>query len=123
MTDFLQLLPPVYFPVFPVPLIRCTFQRESYHDGLFDEYHIHFPGKLRQASPLRRAEYLAGRYLAQQLLQQAGYGNMLLSTHSRGAPAWPEGIVGSLSHTHETAICAIHRAPHVIGIDVENVIA
>jgi len=121
MSHFIQQRPPVLLPTFPVPLLRCVFHHEHFYDGLFNFYDIHFPAHLYQASLTRRAEYLAGRYLAQQLMQQVGYRKVQLLSDLRGAPIWPSGVFGSISHTHEMAVCALHTSSF-IGIDVENMI-
>ena len=121
MTPFLQALPSVVFTDFPVPLLRCRFNQQNYQDDLYAVYGIHFSPDLQKAVPARRAEYLAGRYLAQQQLLKMGFGNAKLRKGPDGAPLWPAGVSGSISHTRETAICALHKTV-ALGIDVENCI-
>jgi 4'-phosphopantetheinyl transferase EntD len=122
MASFIQKLPPVSLQPFPVSFLRCIFRLEHYQDSLFDFYGIIFPDTLRYAVASRRAEYLAGRYLAQQLLFKNGYGKETLLQDSRGIPCWPSGISGSISHTDKIAICAIMTSPEAggLGVDVEN---
>jgi len=77
----------------------------------------------KNASPERRAEYHLGRAAANQALKNLALENpgpVLKGEH--GEPLWPDGIVGSISHTGEFAIAAVaHRKDYRgIGIDCEN---
>lgn len=69
----------------------------------------------------RRREFAAGRRCARALLAQLGHpGEPLLRNDDR-TPRWPDGIVGSISHSAELCVVAIAtRATHAsLGVDVE----
>jgi enterobactin synthetase component D len=70
----------------------------------------------------RKAEYLAGRFAAQQALAELGEGGAA-GRNEDGSPRWPEPVVGSITHGAGRAWCAVARAQSVrgIGIDVERV--
>ncbi|WP_072549696.1 4'-phosphopantetheinyl transferase superfamily protein [Candidatus Fukatsuia symbiotica] len=85
---------------------RCHFDIDSYQDALFDTYHISFPHNLHKAVLKRRAEFLAGRFVAQQVLNVLGVKNFRLENGADRAPQWPVNIIGSISHNDDTALCA-----------------
>lgn len=97
------------------------FERDSYHDDLFNYFGLTFPRSLIAAVFKRRAEYLAGRYAAQQLLRDSGCYEPVVLGADR-APQWPSGWRGSISHTDRWAIAVISPAsvPWKPGIDIES---
>ena len=65
----------------------------------------------------RLAEFASGRALLHQLLGT----DMPIMRASNGAPAWPEGVVGSLAHDRLQAVAVVGSADEyrAIGIDIE----
>ena len=63
----------------------------------------------------------AARVVARGLLAQLGHPDWSLPKTASGAPSWPTGIVGSLSHDAHLAVAAIamRGAFTALGIDVE----
>lgn len=100
----------------------CYFDVEHYHDALFDYYGIELPLDLRSAVAKRRCEYLAGRVLYQQLLQHIGHPYQPLLRSNAGAPLWPAGFTGSISHSDGIAICCLCPLTDYksVGIDIES---
>jgi len=77
----------------------------------------------KNASPERRVEYYLGRAAANQALKSLNIENpgpVLKGEY--GEPLWPDGIVGSISHTGRFAIAAVAFRENYrgIGIDCEN---
>ncbi len=70
----------------------------------------------------RRREFAAGRMAARRALALLGAPCPLLLKNEDGAPLWPEGIVGSLSHSGLHCVAAVARAHAVtaLGIDIEG---
>lgn len=70
---------------------------------------------------LRQRESASGRALARSLLAQCGASDGAVGRGADGAPLWPAGFIGTISHT--AALLAVAVAPaHAlagIGIDVE----
>jgi len=68
----------------------------------------------------RSADHAAGRLAAAEALQQAGCLDAV-GRRDNGCPIWPDGIVGSISHTRNFAWAAIgsSSAFRSIGIDTE----
>ena len=72
-----------------------------------------------RAVPHRRAEFVAGRWCAHQALAAVGLPAATLPTGLLGAPAWPAGAIGSITHDagHCLAVAGPATALRGIGID------
>ncbi len=70
--------------------------------------------------PKRRLEYLAGRLAARAALQSVGADDLVIGRHD-GAPVWPEGYCGSISHSAGLAVAVAARLRdwRSLGIDIE----
>jgi len=74
------------------------------------------------AAERRRDEFLAGRACARSCLDELGYGDAPVLRGERGMPLWPEGAIGSISHsgTIAMAVAAPSGTVRSLGIDVEQ---
>lgn len=110
---------------YPGQVARCQFALAEYRDENFPEAGFALPEHLARAVPKRRAEYLAGRVLARQLLAPLGFADFTLARGEDRAPQWPPGIAGALSHNSDTALCAVHRESGLggVGLDVETLLS
>src|SRR5258707_14555226 len=81
-------------------------------------------GSSREGSPAssHEVEFAFGRQAAAEVLASLGFETEAIPVGPRGAPRWPEGVVGSISHTDGLAISVAARATErtAIGIDVER---
>lgn len=77
-----------------------------------------------RASPRRRADFAAGRDCARRALRRAGYRDAPLLRGANGAPQWPCGVVGSLTHGAGLCCAVVARArdARAVGIDVESAV-
>jgi 4'-phosphopantetheinyl transferase EntD len=77
---------------------------------------------LARAVPKRRAEFGSARLCARRALARLGIAAGSLVPHADRAPRWPEGSVGSLTHTHEYCAAAVASTDtHVsLGVDAER---
>ena len=77
---------------------------------------------IARAVPKRRAEFATARVCARRALARLGVEPASLVPDDDGAPRWPAGIVGSISHT--TALCAVVAAKAQrylsLGLDLEQ---
>jgi 4'-phosphopantetheinyl transferase EntD len=77
------------------------------------------------AGALRLREFAAGRWHAKRALAGLGCRDVDLPRRANGAPAWPEGVVGSLAHAwrggrvHVIAVVAHAGAFAALGVDLE----
>ena len=70
----------------------------------------------------RRAEFAAGRHCARAALGQLGRAGAPLLRLPDGAPDWPAGTVGSISHTEGcvVGVAALDTLVCAVGVDVEQ---
>jgi len=104
-------------------IVRCSFDVTQYSDAQFYKYNIPFHNSLLNAVPKRRAEFLAGRYCAQQALIKLGIQNTFVEIAKNRNPVWPAGIVGSISHDRDNAIAIVktEKSPNsIVGVDIER---
>jgi enterobactin synthetase component D len=82
------------------------------------------PQALRHATQKRQREFLAGRWCAKQALQGLGAGSTHVAMAEDRAPIWPDGVVGSITHTGDFAAVAVAWAADIagLGIDSEHII-
>src|SRR6202051_2882782 len=82
------------------------------------------PQALRHATQKRQREFLAGRWCAKQALQGLGAGSTHVAMAGDRAPIWPDGVVGSITHTGDFAAAAVAWAADIagLGIDSEQII-
>ncbi len=81
---------------------------------------------LRKSNNLVRRASGAARIVARELLSETGTHSFVeLPRSTSGAPQWPRGYIGSLSHNHDFAVAAVAPSSVAasIGIDIEPAIA
>lgn len=85
--------------------------------GLFPEEEA----LIARATEKRRQEFASGRERAREALAALGMGKVPILRGYRGAPQWPSGIVGSITHCAGYCAAAVARAGDLaaIGLDAE----
>ena len=94
-------------------------------DHIQDAMAALFPEELEQISRAvekRRQEFAKGRALARRLLSSLGHEKAPLLSSETRAPIWPNGIVGSITHTKDFVAVAVAKNTDLrgIGIDAEE---
>jgi 4'-phosphopantetheinyl transferase EntD len=76
---------------------------------------------IERAVDKRRREFAAGRELARRGLRKFGLDSVSIPVSGQRYPVWPDGIVGSISHTRERVGVALARRGHyaAVGLDLE----
>lgn len=64
---------------------------------------------LARAWPRRRQEFAAGRRAARRALEGVGRPAVAIPVGARGAPVWPAGVLGSISHNGGVALALVQR--------------
>lgn len=108
-------------------IVRCQFSLAHFENKLFNKLGITLPLQIKHSVHKRRAEFLAGRLVAKLAFFELGQltltSNFNLKISNLRAPLWPEGIHGSITHTHNTSKCLLVpvKSRAFVGIDVENI--
>ncbi|WP_373355978.1 4'-phosphopantetheinyl transferase [Pseudoroseicyclus sp. CXY001] len=70
----------------------------------------------------RQAEFAAGRTAARKALARLGCGPLPIPVGAQRAPVWPEGFIGSITHTGGWAAAIVARAApgRALGLDIEQ---
>ena len=105
-----------------LPYVFGLFHPEFFSDALWTSLSIALPAHLAQAREQRRSAYLAGRICARSALALHDVHGVQVLSDTGGAPVWPNGMVGSISHNKEYAAALAYPARNIrgIGIDIET---
>lgn len=73
-------------------------------------------------SSKRLAEFCSGRYCAHRALAEFGYSGFPVLRDAQGAPQWPAGMTGSISHSGAWAVAVVASMKRIraIGIDLQQ---
>jgi 4'-phosphopantetheinyl transferase EntD len=88
---------------------------------------IHLPPEeeilVAKAGDKRRRDFALGRACARAALEQLGHGGAVIGKCDNGAPRWPQGVVGSVTHAQGYAAALVGDAAMFsgIGVDAERV--
>lgn len=103
------------------PLLAIgRFDASRYHDELCEQWCLPLPPRLQKAVKKRRAEYLASRVLARQIMARLGHSGFILHNAADRSPLWPAGIQASLSHSDSVVVVAATSRSLCVGVDVEQ---
>lgn len=72
-----------------------------------------------RAGERRRRQFAAGRHLARLAMDQLGVAAGPVGRDENAAPAWPGGLVGSISHSAEVAVAAVAAQGHCLGLGID----
>lgn len=105
-----------------ISIALCEFDKTFYSDSLAIQIlGIDLFNKISNAVNSRKAEFLAGRFLAIQIMRKLGLSDAKVDMSANRLPLWPSDIKGSISHTDKFVICAISSCRSIsrIGVDIE----
>jgi len=108
---------PVIAEILPPPVAAVEAFEDPPGAALFPEEEA----AVARAVPRRRGEFAAGRACARAALTQLGLPAAPILPGPRGAPQWPAGVVGSITHCDGYRAAAVARARDVLtlGLDAE----
>lgn len=83
---------------------------------------IPVPPALIPAVPKRRTQFRGGRYCAMKAIEALGaaWPGKPIGRSATGAPLWPAGLVGSITHTDDVAAAAVARTTDTVGIGIDT---
>jgi len=106
-----------------IAMAEAVFEHRISGPDHFAAAGIPMPVDLAEAIPMRSAAHLAGRVCAREALREAGADEHLVGRDRSGAPIWPSGYRGSITHAGRTAAAAAICAEPCrgLGLDYEIV--
>jgi enterobactin synthetase component D len=119
------MFPQVHERILP----SCVSQHRLYFDRPLppDVSLITLPASLERAVPRRQLHFRAGRYCATKAMLRLdpSLAGRDVGRRADGVPLWPEGVVGSITHTEGVAAAAVASTRHVmaLGIDTERIMS
>ena len=120
----MSLIPTQYSePVSGVVQHTARFSLDDFPLEAIQQAGIELPFSLQSAVKKRQYEFLMSRYCAKLCLEQLGLRPApLISADADRSPIWPEGFVGSITHTEgwAGAIVGKQSAVRSVGIDFEH---
>jgi 4'-phosphopantetheinyl transferase EntD len=111
------IIEPVIAEILPPPVAAVEAFEDPPGATLFPEEEA----AISRAVARRRAEFAAGRACARAALAQLGLPAAPIVPGPRGAPQWPPGVVGSITHCDGYRASAVAHARDMItlGLDAE----
>ncbi len=102
----------------------CDFSWQHYNRDSYKRYEIQQPAELANATAKRHSEFIAGRYCAAQAIQRLCHHPLSASRTQipmlpDRSPLWPEGIIGSISHSGERAIAVVGSTRNYAGLGID----
>ena len=116
----MQVTPEVVRRGFPLP-IGVGLRRVADLDGMPAPmlYPIEQEGLGPRAVPERRTLFALGRAAARDALAELGAEPSAIPRSPDGAPQWPEGVVGAITHTRQMAVAVAGRRTDYVGLGVD----
>lgn len=95
----------------------------SQEPGLVDELYKEEQALIEHAIKKRQGDFAAGRLCARMGLANLGIEEFPLLMDDKGAPVWPGGVTGSISHARGCCAAVVTRAHkgESLGLDIEEV--
>ncbi|MGW3210367.1 4'-phosphopantetheinyl transferase family protein [Streptomyces sp. NPDC001135] len=105
-------------PILPAPVVCAEAFRDAPECVLLPEER-EVLARIRHEE--RRREFATVRHCARRALAELGVAPAPLLPDGQGAPCWPQGVVGSMTHTlgYRAAAVAPRSAARAVGIDAE----
>jgi 4'-phosphopantetheinyl transferase EntD len=77
---------------------------------------------VRHANGKRLREFAIARNCARTAFRELGLSPVAIPRDAAGAPVWPSGVVGSISHCEEFCCALVARTPAIksVGVDIEG---
>ena len=128
LADVTPMFPRARDPhVFPASVSQYSVIIPKDADPALGGAGLFLPAALEGAAPKRKIQFFAGRFCAREAIERLGplSNGGALPRDSDGCPVWPEGLVGSISHTDASATAAVARSAEArgLGVDVESVMS
>lgn len=78
------------------------------------------PEDIQSSCLQRKINFIGGRLCAESALKKLGFGHGVVNRQSSGAPLWPTGTIGSITHTNEIACAAVTLTGHAVSLGIDS---
>ena len=104
-------------------LVPGLFGAEIWDEGQAVALHPDEEIHVAQSAEKRRRDFALGRACARAVLADLGHGDAMIAKGEGGAPLWPPGLAGSITHTAGYAAALVGEQSNFagLGIDAEQV--
>ena len=102
-----------------VALYSCEFDPQALTSQTFVQAGISAPPNIQRAVAKRQTEFLAGRLCARSALQTQRDQAIAPDQDNAGAPQWPVGICGSITHSKGLAAAVVASKQQLLGIGLD----
>lgn len=92
---------------------------EIWDQGQAVDIHPDEFGHVAGSAQKRRRDFALGRSCARAALVELGQGDAVIAKGDDGAPVWPSGIVGSITHTNGYAAALVGENRHFAGLGID----
>lgn len=105
--------------LFPSSAVACELRESADFTLLLPEE----AGSCGTFRPKRLADFAAGRLCARRALRSLGFADFPVQRNADRTPRWPDGVVGSITHTVGFCGAVVDRSENVasVGLDAETV--
>jgi 4'-phosphopantetheinyl transferase EntD len=101
--------------LFEVEVAACHAAPRIVDEQLFPEERL----CIKSAVPKRRQEFGTARLCARQSLAHLGIEPVAIAMNEDRSPAWPKGIVGSISHTQDRCGAVVAKSTLALGLGLD----
>jgi len=101
---------------------RCRFSVQTTATASASDLCPEEVAAVERAVPKRQREFAAGRVAARRALAEIGAKPVAIPSNADRSPAWPDGVVGSISHSDDIAAAAVAWKKDLtsVGFDIEE---
>jgi enterobactin synthetase component D len=115
---------PLHLPEFCAQ-VSCRFDKDAWREEKREEYAselgVSLPERLADAVVKRKVEFLAGRFCARLAMAQLGQPEAgEIAIGEKRQPLWPEGLIGSITHSKGFASAVVASSDNIIGIGIDS---
>jgi len=100
-------------------LYSCSFDPQALSDQAFVQAGIPAPANIQRAVAKRQTEFLAGRLCARSALHSHNGQAEHPGQDTDGAPLWPAGLCGSITHSKGLAAAVVASRQQFLGIGLD----
>ncbi|MEM8843882.1 MAG: 4'-phosphopantetheinyl transferase superfamily protein [Pseudomonadota bacterium] len=119
----MRLLPQIPAQPDNIMTMMDRYDDTSYSIKDYVKLKIPMPSLLENAVNKRHSEYISGRLCAREALMKLTGSTLTPDMASDRSPLWPQGVCGSISHSHNVVITIVANNTDylTLGIDIEKV--